>query len=133
MASDQDKKRIKRIVLALSLVLWIAAAFGLVRLAGYLPYPAEEKWEAEYGWTGGIAVDRVSPEMMVGQAVRPPGPVSYLQVRFATYARKPVGKLRVVVLRGTAPPAGGEEISQRSIFETEINAGAVRDNELYPL
>ena len=127
------KKPAARVILWLGLILWAGTAWGLVRLAFYLPYPPEEKWEAEYGWTGATAVDRVSPELMVGQAVIPPGPLSRLEVRFATYGRRPVGHLRAVVLRGTKPPAARAEIRRRAMVRQTIKAESIQDSGPYAL
>ena len=130
MSSPQKRERRPRAALPAALILLIGVSLGLLWVARYLPYPAaEERWSAAYGWTGAVATERIGPELMIGQALKPKGSVSFLEVRFATYGAKPAQGLRAQVLKGIVPPRDEAEIGRRLLHETEIRAGAIRDNE----
>lgn len=130
MATSQKRKGSSRAVLLAALILWIGGSLVLLRVAGFLPYPqVEERWSASYGWTKAIATPRIGPELMIGQAVLPRGPLSFLKVRFATYGRQPEAGLEALILKGRAVPSGPAEIERRLLHRAEIPAGTIKDNE----
>ena len=108
--------------------LWLLLVL-LAVLAGAWIRVGDLAWSQKFGWLGTPAPS-LSRDLAVGQGLELDEPyLSYLELFFGTFDKKPRGRVELILLRGREAPRSQAELEERLAAVRTLEVAGLKNNE----